>query len=104
MFLCEPKELKLPRSTVSIAGVSPAGPHYFVTLQADGLAPYVWLRHVDDVVLDLDDNFFHMRAGERRAVRIAHARGLGDPEELMDRLQVTSLGMWSKAPVSSATA
>ena len=97
LLLCEPKELELRRSTVSIVEVSPAGPHCFVTLQADGFAPYVWLRHRDDAVLEIDDNFFHMRPGERRSIRMAHARSLGEPEELMSQLVVTSLGMWASS-------
>ncbi|MDR3710622.1 MAG: hypothetical protein P4L33_20165 [Capsulimonadaceae bacterium] len=94
LFFAEPKEWRLSRAGLSVE-ITLDGDEFEVAITATKFTPYVWLRLSDDEPLfengvDDGDNFFHLRAGSTRLVRIAAREGLETVEEVRARLLVTS--------------
>ncbi len=89
LFLTEPKNLRLspPELKVQISAGRGQG---VLTLSARRFAPYVWLRFdAGDLSVRLQDNFFHMRAGESRVVSFRSSAD--SPEKLAGSLRLRSL-------------
>ncbi len=89
LFLTEPKNLKL--STPELKAIFTREREQTVlTLSTRRFAPYVWMRFDgSDKSVHLQDNFFHMRAGERRTIPL---RTLShDHEKLQGSFRLRSL-------------
>ncbi len=91
LLLAEPKDLlrPLPGLAVDVAEAVPGT--FAVTVTARRFAPYIWLRRADNGVLRLEDNFFHLRAGETCTLRVTQADGLPTIDALRAQLVVRSL-------------
>lgn len=82
LLLAEPKDLRLPTPGVSVSVEDVGWGEFQLTISAKRFAPYVWLRRQDDKPLTgLEDNFFHLRAGDSRTLMIS---GLDDVETVDD--------------------
>jgi beta-mannosidase len=89
LFLTEPKNLRLSLPELR-AQISAGRGQGVLTLSARRFAPYVWLRFdAGDLSVRLQDNFFHMRAGERRVVSFRSSADI--PEKLAGSLRLRSL-------------
>jgi beta-mannosidase len=89
LFLTEPKNLKLS-SPQWKAEFSEGRGEAVLTITTRRFAPYVWVRFDGcDQVVHLQDNFFHMRAGERRDVTVRWLSG--SREKLLSGLRLRSL-------------
>jgi len=91
LLLAEPKDLLLasPGLAVDVAEAAPGT--FAVTLTAQRFAPYVWLRRADNGSLRLEDNFFHLRAGETCTLLVSDADGLTTADALRAQLVVRTL-------------
>jgi beta-mannosidase len=91
LFLAEPKDLRLADPGLAVETV-PDGGGCEILLQAARFAPYVWWR-LDDRMngAGAADNFFHLRAGERRAVRIPWPGSPRSAEVVRGLLRVRTL-------------
>ncbi len=79
LLLAEPKDLRLPNPGLTLT-VADAGDYdLMLTVTAQRFAPYVWLRRADSVPLaGIDDNYFHLRPGETRTLRLRRPDDLWD--------------------------
>ena len=92
MLLAEPKDLRLPTPGLSLTVDEGAWGALQITLTAQRFAPYVWLYRNDDQPLSgLDDNFFHLRAGETRTLAVGRMDGIETADDLRGRLTVRTL-------------
>jgi len=94
LLLCEPKDLQQadPGLTVTVSEDVEDGNLLTVTVSAKRLAPYVWLRRTDNVMLmGLEDNFFHLRPGEIQTLSVARTAGLETADDLRGRLVARTL-------------
>ncbi len=91
LLLCEPKDLQ--RATPGLAvTVTEDGDLLTVTVSAQRFAPYVWLHRTDNKTLaGLEDNFFHLQPGERRALSFAKTADLQTADDLRGRLVARTL-------------
>jgi len=63
-----------------------------VTVSTKRFAPYVWLRRTDDKPLaGLEDNFFHLRAGETRTLAVGDMDDIETADDLRGRLVARTL-------------
>jgi beta-mannosidase len=89
-FLAEPKDLRLMDPALT-ASVIEKGGDFELTLTAGRFAPYVWWR-LEGIAGDMrSDNFFHMRAGEKRAVTVHRLPELATTAEVRSRLRLRTL-------------
>jgi beta-mannosidase len=92
LFLSEPKEWRLTRPQMGVDVTLSDDGEFEITLAAQAFAPYIWLRLSDNsplfAMFDDAENFFHMRAGEIRKVRLEARDGLETVEDLRARLVV----------------
>lgn len=92
MLLVEPKDLRLPTPGLTLTVAQGLRFSFQVTVAAQRFAPYVWLRRNDDQLLtDLEDNFFHLRAGETRTFTISDTGEIETVDDLRGRLVVRTL-------------
>lgn len=92
LLLDEAKNLRLPSPGVSLAVLDGPGDSLTLTVSAKRFAPYVWLRRSDDTPLaGLEDNFFHLRAGETRQIVLPRPEDTPTASELRGRLVVRTL-------------
>ncbi len=96
LLLAEPKDLRLPAPGLTHSVADAGDDALTITLTASRFAPYVWLRRTDSVILEgLSDNFFHLRPGEARTLRLRRPADLWDhpfpAEALRARLTVRTL-------------
>ena len=91
LFLAEPKDLHLatPGLAVSVLPHTPAT--FTVTVTAQRFAPYVWLRRGDNVLLEVEDNFFHLQPGETRELVVARPDDVETAAEMQSLLVVRTL-------------
>ena len=91
LLLAEPKDMTLasPGLVVDVAEAAPGT--FAVTLTAHRFAPNVWLRRADNGPLRLEDNFFHLRAGEVRTLLVSNCDGLTTVDTLRAQLVVRTL-------------
>ena len=96
LLLAEPKDLRLPAPGLTLSVADAGHNTVSVTLTAQRFAPYVWLRRTDSVILEgLPDNYFHLRPGETRTLRLPCPDDLRDhpfpADALRARLTVRTL-------------
>ena len=96
LLLAEPKDLRLPSPGLTLTVTDAGDDALTIKLTALRFAPYVWLRRTDNVILDgLPDNYFHLRPGETRTLRLPRPDDLWDhpfpAEALRARLTVRTL-------------
>lgn len=94
LFFAEPKDWRRPRPELKI-GIRLVEDEFEIAITAEKFAPYVWLRLTGDETLyaaglDDGDNFFHVRSGTTRLVRLFVRDGLTSVEDLRGRLVVRS--------------
>lgn len=68
-FFAEPRDLRLQASGIH-ADVVDGDDGPVVTVRSDGFSAYVWLSAPALPAMTWSDNFFHLRAGEQRSVRV----------------------------------
>ena len=94
LFLAEPRDLRLGDAGLGVA-VQADEPNIRVSLSSKRFAPYVWWRieGVPAVSYNMarQDNFFHLRAGETKHVRLPRCGALGTAEDVRARLALRSL-------------
>lgn len=85
LLLDEPKNLRLPTPGLTLSVADDLS----VTVKAERFAPHIWLR-LDNQAADFDDNFFTLRAGESRIIKVT-TDGKMTADELRGQLKVRSL-------------
>lgn len=91
-FLAEPKDLRLPTPGLTVSVEEGEWGALQVTVSAKRFAPYVWLRRTDDKPLaGLEDNFFHLRAGETRTLAVGDMDDIETADDLRGRLVARTL-------------
>lgn len=92
MLLTEPKDLRLPTPGLKVIVEDGGAGDFQVTVITQRFAPYVWLRRNDNQLLPgLEDNFFHLRAGEMRTFTVSASDGVETVDDLRGRLVVRTL-------------
>lgn len=92
LFLAEPKEMRLTNPGVSFA-LREEADRCVITLQSLRFAPYVWLDveqsdYAD--IIQMSDNFFHLRAGETKEVWLSRRKGVR-LADVLGRIKVRTL-------------
>ncbi len=91
LLLAEPKDLRLSTPGLSASVLPRDAATLAIVLSARRFAPYVWLRRRDNVFLDVEDNFFHLRPGETREILVARPDDVEAAAELQSLLVVRTL-------------
>ena len=91
LFLAEPKDLRLASPGLSVSVQEGGRETFTIIVTAQRFAPYVWLRRRDNVLLELDDNFFHLQPGETREMVVARPDDVETAPELQSLLVVRTL-------------
>ncbi len=91
LLLAEPKDLSLASPGVTLEVADNGSGTFAVTVTAQRFAPYLWLRREDHGPLRVEDNFFHLRAGETCTLLVTEADGLATADALRAQLVVRTL-------------
>jgi beta-mannosidase len=91
LLLAEPKDLRLSAPGLVVTVQKRDDTAFVVTLTAQRFAPYVWLRRSDNIPLEIEDNFFHLRPGETREIVVAKPDDVETVEELRGLLVLRTL-------------
>ena len=93
MFLAEPKDLQVQRSGLKVDVRDAGEDGFLVWLEAERLAPYVWLRIHDDIAAphEWGDNFMHVRPTGFRFVQVPRTAKLRSAADVRSALKLRTL-------------
>lgn len=91
LLLAEPKELALRCPDLVVEAREDGSGALELSVTALHFAPYVWLRRKDSAVMEVSDNFFHLRAGETKLITVRKSKEITDGASLKRLLAVRTL-------------